>query len=52
MDTVGADPGKLLLPDIMSPDGTVAKRTLVICPLCVVSPFAYLPTPRTLPLAA
>ncbi|BDA45031.1 Helicase-like transcription factor [Coccomyxa sp. Obi] len=31
----GAGESKLLLPDIMCPDGSVAKRTLVVCPLCV-----------------
>ncbi|KAK9908100.1 hypothetical protein WJX75_002756 [Coccomyxa subellipsoidea] len=35
--TPGKSEGKLLLPDIMSPDGSVAKRTLVVCPLCVAA---------------
>ncbi len=32
----GASESRVLLPDIMCPDGSVAKRTLVVCPLCVV----------------
>ncbi|CAL8469222.1 g8763 [Coccomyxa elongata] len=31
----GASESKLLMPDIRCPDGSVAKRTLVVCPLCV-----------------
>ena len=46
-DAVGASLCRLGVvptkPTIESPDGGIAKRTLVICPLCVVGPSSELP---------